>query len=97
MDDRSRSNSGRKRIGKGRRSEMGARGGIREGEKDEDADEDEGMEVTTKHEELVYWYTRFEDPNCIAVVELVATLVDVDNGVQVRCGFFDITQDIFEK
>lgn len=42
------------------------------------------MEVATRHEELVYWYTRYEDPNCIAVVELVTTIVDGDSGVQVR-------------
>lgn len=42
------------------------------------------MEVGTRHEELVYWYTRFEDPNCIAVVELVATIMDTVNGIQVR-------------
>ena len=42
------------------------------------------MEIGTKHAEMAYWYTRFEDPNCVAVVELVATLVDADNGVQVR-------------
>lgn len=42
------------------------------------------MEVVTRHEELVYWYTRYEDPNCIAVVELVTTIVDGDSGVQVR-------------
>lgn len=41
------------------------------------------MEVGTKHEELVYWYTSFEDPNCIAVVELVATIMDNTNGIQV--------------
>lgn len=42
------------------------------------------MEVATRHEELVYWYTQYEDPNCIAVVELVTTIVDGDSGVQVR-------------
>lgn len=42
------------------------------------------MEVGTRHEELLYWFTRFEDPNCIAVVELVATIVDVGNGIQVN-------------
>ena len=42
------------------------------------------MEVATRHEELVYWYTGFEDPNCIAVVELVATVMDTANGIQVR-------------
>lgn len=37
----------------------------------------------TRHEELIYWYTHFEDPNCLAVVELVATVMDTDNNVQV--------------
>lgn len=41
------------------------------------------MEVETRHEEMVYWYTGFEDPNCITVVELVATIMDNDNGIQV--------------
>lgn len=42
------------------------------------------MEVATRHEELVYWYTGFEDPNCVAVVELVATVMDTGNGIQVH-------------
>lgn len=41
------------------------------------------MEVATRQEELVYWYTGFEDPNCIAVVELVATVMDTRNNIQV--------------
>eukprot|EP00903_Cladosiphon_okamuranus_P007182 g6974.t1 len=49
---------------------------------DDDDDEDQEMEVTTRHEEIVYWYTGFEDPNCIAVVELVATVMDTVNGIQ---------------
>lgn len=66
----SRASKGR---GKGTRGDTG------------DGDDEEGeMEVNTKHEELVYWYTGFEDPNCIAVVELVATIMDIDNGVQVH-------------
>lgn len=51
---------------------------------DDDDDEDQEMEVATRHEELVYWYTGFEDPNCIAVVELVATVMDTGNGIQAR-------------
>lgn len=39
--------------------------------------------MKTRHEELLYWYTRFEDPNCLAVVELVATVMDADNAIQV--------------
>lgn len=53
------------------------------------------MEVATRHEEMVYWYTGFEDPNCIAVVELVATVMDNGNGIQVRfcavCQFGDVS------
>lgn len=39
--------------------------------------------MTTRHEELMYWYTHFEDPNCLAVVELVATIMDDNNSIQV--------------
>lgn len=67
---------GRDKKGRGRRRGRGAG-------KEEDNDEEE-MEVGTRHEELVYWYTSFEDPNCIAVVELVATIMDNTNGIQVR-------------
>lgn len=73
---RSRPKAGRDKKGRGRRQGRG-RG-------KEEEDEEEEMEVGTKHEELVYWYTRFEDPNCIAVVELVATIMDNTNGIQVN-------------
>ncbi|CAM9099649.1 unnamed protein product, partial [Hapterophycus canaliculatus] len=63
----------------------------REDDDDHDDDDDQQeMEVATKHEELVYWYTAFEDPNCVAVVELVATIMDNGNGIQVGqygCGW----------
>lgn len=57
--------------------------GDNDGDDDDEDDEDQEMEVATRHEELVYWYTGFEDPNCIAVVELVATVMDTANGIQV--------------
>lgn len=76
---RSKANNGRGKQGKGRRRGRGGRG-----DEDEDDDEEQEMEVGTRHEEFVYWYTRFEDPNCIAVVELVATIMDTVNGIQVR-------------
>ena len=60
------------------------RGSDDDDDSDEDDDEDREMEVATRHEELVYWYTGFEDPNCIAVVELVATVMDMANGIQAR-------------
>lgn len=76
-NNRSKNNSSRRRQGRG--------GDTNDDESDEvDDDEDQEMEVATRHEELVYWYTGFEDPNCIAVVELVATVMDTENGVQVR-------------
>ena len=77
---RSKASNGRGKQGNGRRRGRGGRGD--EGEDDDD--EEQEMEVGTRHEELVYWYTRFEDPNCIAVVELVATIMDTANGIQVR-------------
>lgn len=77
---RSKANNGRGKQGNGRRRGRG----IRRDEDEDDDDEEQEMEVGTRHEELVYWYTRFEDPNCIAVVELVATIMDTVNGIQVR-------------
>lgn len=76
---RSKENNGRGKQGNGRGRGRGGRG-----DEDDDDDDEQEMEVGTKHEELVYWYTRFEDPNCIAVVELVATVMDTANGIQVR-------------
>lgn len=79
-DNRSKVRSGAGAKGSGRR-----RGGGQGAEADDDDEEEETeeMDVGTRHEELVYWYTAFEDPNCIAVVELVATIVDIDSGIQV--------------
>lgn len=77
---RLKANNGRGKRGNGRRRGRGGRGD----EDEDDDDEEQEMEVGTRHEELVYWYTRFEDPNCIAVVELVATIMDTANGIQVR-------------
>lgn len=70
---KARNDRNKKRSGSRRRSD----------DDDDDDDEDQEMEVATRHEELVYWYTGFEDPNCIAVVELVATVMDNENGIQV--------------
>ena len=78
-------NNGRGKQGNGGRRRKGGRG-----DKDDDDDEEQEMEVGTKHEELVYWYTRFEDPNCIAVVELVATVMDTTNGIQVSMFVWEI-------
>lgn len=73
--------SKRSRGGNGSKWNRGKRAWRRDGQDEED-DVEEG-EVLTRHVELVYWYTHFEDPNCLAVVELVATVMDTNNGIQV--------------
>lgn len=85
---RSKANNGRGKQGNRRRRGRGTR---EDDDEDDDDDEEQEMEVGTRHEELVYWYTRFEDPNCIAVVELVATVMDTVNGIQVRMRFWKNT------
>lgn len=80
MEQRSSRSRGSKgvRRSKGSRGRRAGRGGTAD-----DDDDVEEVEAMTRHEELVYWYTYFEDPNCLAVIELVATVVDHDNSIQV--------------
>ena len=47
-----------------------------------DADDGE-LDLTTEHTDMVYWYSSYEDPNCLALVELVATEVDTKRGIEV--------------
>jgi Ca2+-binding EF-hand superfamily protein len=46
----------------------------------------EDVDLTTVHKDLAYFYSSFEDPNCLAVVELVAT--EFDPKAEVEVGSF---------
>ncbi|CAM9349702.1 unnamed protein product, partial [Phaeothamnion confervicola] len=48
----------------------------------EGEEEVEELDLTTTHNDMLFWYTRFEDPNCIAVVELVGATYDDRNGIE---------------
>ena len=50
---------------------------------EEEADDKEA-DFTTTHADVAYWYSSYEDPNCLAVVELVATETDKKRGIEVR-------------
>jgi hypothetical protein len=47
-------------------------------------DELHELDLTTQHCDVAYWYSSYEDPNCLAVVELVATEVDRQRGIEVH-------------
>ncbi|KAG5181621.1 hypothetical protein JKP88DRAFT_349186 [Tribonema minus] len=69
------------------RAQRGARRAENNGSDDDDASE---LDLTTHHSDVAYWYSAYEDPNCLAVVELVATEVDARRGIQLGqygCGW----------
>ncbi|CAM9507971.1 unnamed protein product, partial [Chrysoparadoxa australica] len=81
---------------KAREKGKGAQKQKRRGSNSSKWDEEEGdeepddLDLSTVHKDVVYWCSSYEDPNCLAVLELVATEVDEASGMEVGkygCGW----------